>query len=108
MNRINIDGRAFTGRSVRIANGMVWIDGVQQDGALSGVVEIRVIEGTIGELTTDASVSCGVVTGNIQAGGIVSCGDVGGSATAGGSMSCRDVRGGVTAGGSVNMRGLVP
>lgn len=101
MSTITIDGRSFPGaRSVSIINGRVTIDGVPQDGTLSGVVEIRV-EGVLGELKTDASVSCGQVTGSVSAGGSVRCEGVGGGVNAGGSVNCGDVRGMVVAGGSV-------
>jgi hypothetical protein len=101
MPTITIDGRTFSGRSVSIINGRLTIDGVVQDGSLSGVVEIKVTEGVLGELRTDASVSCGAVTGNVSAGGSVNCDGVGGSVTAGGSVNCGTVRGSVSAGGSV-------
>lgn len=52
-----------TGHSISVIKGQVFIDGIPQDGLLSGVVEIRVLEGSIGELQTDASVTCGAVTG---------------------------------------------
>lgn len=101
MARIVIDGRSFSGRSVSIINGRVTIDGVSQDGALSGVVEIRIVEGVLGELRTDAAVSCGRVEGNVSAGGSVNCDDVGGNVSAGGSANCGNIRGSVNAGGSV-------
>lgn len=47
------------------------------------------------------SVSCGDITGNVQAGGSVNCDSVGGSVTAGGSVNCDNVTGSVTATGSV-------
>lgn len=101
MATISIDGQIFSGNSVSVINGRVIIDGVSQDGALSGVVEIKVTEGVLGSLTTDASVSCDQVTGNISAGGSVHCGWVGGSVSAGGSVNCDAVGGFVSAGGSV-------
>jgi hypothetical protein len=48
MATVRIDGRTFSGRSVSIINGRVTIDGVAQDGSLSGVVEIKVTEGVLG------------------------------------------------------------
>ena len=102
MNRISINGRTFTGaHSVSIVNGVVTIDGKREDGAVSGVVEVRVLEGTLGDLRTDAAVACGEVRGNVHAGGSVNCDGVGGSVNAGGSVNCGAVRGSVTAGGSV-------
>ena len=103
MNRVTINGITYTGAgSISVINGVVTIDGKRQDGTVSGVVEIRVLEGTISELTTDASVSCGDVTGNVRAGGSANCRRVGGSVNAGGSVNCDAVGGSVTAGGSVN------
>jgi hypothetical protein len=102
MATVVIDGVTFTaGRSISITNGRVVIDGKVQDGMLHGVVEIKITEGVLGELRTDASVSCGTITGNVDAGGSVNCDDVGGSVRAGGSVNCDDVGGSVSAGGSV-------
>lgn len=102
MNRITINGVTYTGAgSISVVNGVVTIDGVRQDGTVSGVVEIRVLEGVLGELRTDASVNCGEVAGNVSAGGSVNCNGVGGSVRAGGSVNCDAVRGSVSAGGSV-------
>jgi hypothetical protein len=104
MARIVINGREFTGSSVSVHNNRVIIDGKVQDDELSGVVEIRVIEGIIDRLETDASVTCGEVRGGVNAGGSVHCGNVTGSVTAGGSVKCDKIGGSVIAGGSVKMR----
>jgi hypothetical protein len=101
MATIIIDGTTFSGNSVRIINGRVTIDGVVQDTKSSGVVEIRVTEGVLGELKCDSAVFCGEVRGNVRAGGSVNCNNVGGSVNAGGSVNCDNVGGGVNAGGSV-------
>lgn len=102
MNRVIINGVVYEGAgSISVRNGVVTIDGVRQDGKVSGVVEIRVLEGVIRELETDASVTCGEVRGNIHAGGSVSADSVGGSINAGGSVSCDRVGGSINAGGSV-------
>ena len=103
MAKINIDGRDFVGRSISIINGKVKVDGVEQDGSLHGVVEIRILEGKLEQLTTDASVNCGDVLGSVEAGGSVNCGNVGSSVDAGGSVNCGKVSGSVDAGGSVRM-----
>lgn len=47
------------------------------------------------------SVSCGDITGNVQAGGSVNCDSVGGSVTAGGSVNCDDISGDIKTSGSV-------
>jgi hypothetical protein len=101
MATIVIGGMTYSGSSVRIFNGQVTIDGVVQGAKVTGVVEIKVTEGVLGELACDAAVSCSEVQGSVSAGGSVSCGKVGGSVNAGGSVTCGDVGGGVRAGGSV-------
>lgn len=99
---INISGRSFSGKNVSIINGVVTVDGVRQDMKLdNGPTEIRILEGALVNLTTDASVNCNEVKGNVQAGGSVQCDNVGGSVNAGGSVQCDDVGGSVNAGGSV-------
>lgn len=105
MGTITINGRTFRGNNVSIVGGRVTIDGVAQEGEqLSGVVEVRVTEGTIGHLTSDASVTCGEVRGNVTAGGSVQCDGVGGSINAGGSVQCGAVGGPVNVGGSIRHR----
>ena len=101
MGKFVIDGREFSGNNVSIINGQVIIDGVVQDDTLSGKVRIEVV-GRLNHLTTDATVTCQTVEGDIKAGGSVNCSDVGGSITANGSVNCDSVRGSVSAGGSVN------
>jgi hypothetical protein len=104
MGTININGVVYEGNNVSIVNGVVKIDGVIQTGEHleKKIAEIRVIDGTIGALRTDASVYCQDVTGNIDAGGSVTVqGSVGGEIDAGGSIKCGDVTGNVDAGGSV-------
>lgn len=103
MAKFTIDGREFSGRNISIINGRVTIDGVLQEGSLTGTVEIRVVEGTVENLQSDSSISCGNVEGNVDAGGSVQCGNVGGSVDAGGSVQCGSVNGDVDAGGSIRM-----
>lgn len=104
MNTISVNGRTFSnlsGNNIEIRNGVVKIDGVVQENIdAKGVMEIRVV-GTLTNLTTDASVNCNAVTGNVSAGGSVNCDDIGGNVSAGGSVNCDDVGGNVVAGGSV-------
>lgn len=104
MGKVTINGVQFEGNNVTIINGKITIDGVSGvvgSSALCGVVEIRITEGTIGSLTTDASVTCGLVSGDVSAGGSVKCDSVGGSVNAGGSVRCEKVGGSINAGGSV-------
>ena len=97
---IKVNGKTYVGNNVTVVNGVVTVDGVQQDGKLSGVVEIRVVEGILGSLSSDAAVSCGRVHGNVVAGGSVQSGDIGGSVDCNGSATCGDVGGSVKCGGS--------
>ncbi len=101
MARIVIDGVEFVGNSVDIKNNRISIDGTPQDGLLSGVVEVRVIEGELGSLRSDAAVTCGQVHGDVSAGGSITCQNVGGNVHAGGSVRAGAVTGSITAGGSV-------
>jgi hypothetical protein len=101
MSIFDISGRQFSGKNITIRNGVVTIDGIRQDGTVSGLVEIRVLEGVIENLTTDASVHCGEVTGNVRAEMSVTCGDVGGDVRSGMSVTCGDVTGSVDAGMSI-------
>lgn len=102
MGTIRINGNTYQGNNVSIINGVVKIDGVIQEGTVTGVVEVRILDGTIENLTTDASVTCQAVSGNVRAGGSVTCTSVGGDADAGGSIKCGDVGRNVDAGGSVH------
>ena len=101
---ITIDGRTFSGNNVTIRNGIVTIDGVRQDGSVNGVVEVRVAEGSLVSLETDASVTCGSVGGNVSAGGSVRAHNIAGAVSAGGSVSASGRLGGsISAGGSVRI-----
>lgn len=99
---ITINGKTYHGNNVSIIGGRVIIDGVEQKGdPLSGRVEVVVVSGMIENLRTDASVQCGAVGGNVDAGGSVDCDEVRGNVTAGGSVNCNDVGKSISAGGSV-------
>jgi len=104
MNRIIINGVEIVSSSgnVDIVGGRVVIDGVTQSVDISSGAEIRVTEGSINNLTTDRSVRCLNVGGNVEAGGSVNCDRITGSVRAGGSVNCDDIGGDVRAGGSVN------
>lgn len=105
MAKFSLDGRDFVGRNITIRNGRVTIDGVTVEGALQGVVELRITEGAIENVHTDAEVHCGDVTGNVKAGMSVTCGNVGGTVDAGMSVTCQDVHGNIDAGMGVTYRG---
>lgn len=101
MGTVTINGVTYTGNNICIRGNHVTIDGVTQTDKLSGVVEVRVIEGTINKLESDASISCGDVAGSVSAGGSVQCDAVGGNVSAGGSVQCDDIGGNCVAGGSI-------
>jgi cytoskeletal protein CcmA (bactofilin family) len=126
--KFTINGTTFSGdvASVAIINGRVFVDGKEVDPEgkpLSGVVEVRILEGTIQNLKSDASITVekgdvlgnvdarmsvtvhGNVHGNVDAGQSITIrGNVGGDVDAGQSVSCGDVKGNVDAGMSVKRR----
>jgi hypothetical protein len=126
--KFTINGRTFSGngQSVSIVNGRVFVDGkeVNLEGeALSGVVEVRILEGTIQNLKSDSSITVekgdvlgnvdarmsviihGNVQGNVGAGQSATIrGNVGGDVDAGQSVTCGDVEGSVKAGMTVTCR----
>lgn len=104
MAKITIGGVSFEGNNITIRNGRVIVDGIVADGTVNGVVEIRILEGVLNNLETDASVTCGQVNGSVSAGGSVHCENVGGGVQAGGSVSANGRLGGtIQAGGSVRI-----
>jgi hypothetical protein len=100
---IIINGRSYSGSSVSIINGRVTIDGKPQEEAVSGVVEVRITEGSPVSVQSDATVRCLDVAGDVHAGMEVHCGSVGGNVRAGMGITCGDVSGDVTAGMGVSM-----
>jgi len=101
MAKVTINGKTYTGNNISITNGRVAIDGVFQDDSVSGVVEVRILEGILNTIITDTSVTCGDVQGDVTAYGSVKCRNVGGNVDAGGSVVCGNVSGKLDAGGSV-------
>lgn len=102
MAHIVINGQHYSGDRVEVRGNVVLIDG-QAAETVKGVkiLEVRVVEGVLGNLVADGSVTCWNVRGNVTAGSHVNCDDVGGHVSAGGSVNCDDVGGNVLAGGSV-------
>lgn len=99
---ITINGKTYQGNSVSVVNNVVYVDGKRVDDKELPKTILQIdVQGTLGELKTDASVNCGNVTGSVEAGGSVNCDSVGGNVNAGGSVNCDTVRGSVNAGGSV-------
>ena len=106
MNRITINGQVFeTDGSVQIVvnNGTITVGGKVVASGLNGVV-MWMRAGPLATLRSDASVTCGDVHGDVDAGGSVQSTSVKGSVSAGGSVNCGSVGGNVKAGGSVNHR----
>ena len=105
MASIKIGGIALTGNDISIINNKIYIDGklVEDDSivAKNGILEVKITEGVVENLSADGSVSAGSVKGNINAGGSINCDCVGGSVNAGGSVRCGRVGGNVQAGGSI-------
>jgi hypothetical protein len=104
MATINIGGVKVTGNNISIVNNKVYIDGNLMEGdpaVAGGILEVRILEGTVEHVSADGSVTAGSIKGNVSAGGSVTCDCVGGSLTAGGSVKCGRVGGSISAGGSV-------
>lgn len=100
MNTVTINGKTYSSNgNITVTNGKVVLDGVAVDTA-ENVLRMEVT-GTLNNLTTDMSVSCASVNGNVEAGGSVNCDNVGGSVAAGGSVNADSIGGSVSAGGSV-------
>lgn len=93
---VTIDGRTFTGSTITISDDRVFVDGVQQDGSLSGQITVTVdgnadsvetasgkvvISGSAGRVKTmSGDVECGAVTGDVGTmSGDVTCGPVSGN-----------------------------
>ena len=105
MSVITINDKTIevTGSHISISNGVVKVDGVTVESGLQGVVEVK-WEGPIAILSTDASVTCGDVGGNVTAGGSVHSGNIQGSVNAGGSIHAGDISGNASAGGSIKCK----
>lgn len=105
MSTMRINGKTYNipnGKSISMINGSVYVDGKLLTDApdLSGVLEIK-WDGELASLTTDLSVSCDNVSGDVHAGQHVTCGRVEGSVNANGHVTCGRVVGDVKAGGHV-------
>ncbi len=94
-----IDGRSFAGNNICISNGVVTIDGVVQDGELSGDINVTVngnvdvLENQVGTITAhnvgeatagSGDINCNNVSGSVSTGsGDIRCGSVGGNVRTG-------------------------
>lgn len=106
MISMTVNGKTInvpSGRSVSVINGVVIVDGVRYGEQDFGkdILEIKVTEGTIENLTSDRSITCLNVSGNIIAKGSVTCGNIGGNVDSTGSVTCDRINGSVRANGSV-------
>lgn len=104
MATFTLNGRTFTGASVCVRDNEIWVDGNLVEAGPSNtqrVLEVRVLEGRINDLSADGYITCGAVEGDVSAGGYVTCGAVGGDVSAGGYVRCGTVGGDVSAGGYI-------
>ncbi len=93
---VTIDGKTFTGSSIRINGNKVTVDGVEQSGELVGDIQVTVngncesvensngnveVKGTVGTVrTSNGKITCGNVGGDvISSNGTITCGTVSGS-----------------------------
>jgi len=90
-----VDGREFRGSNISITNGKVTVDGVVQDGDLTGPINVTIhgdvqsLENNSGNVTAQnvgeisagsGDIKCGNVSGSVRTGsGDIECGNVGGS-----------------------------
>lgn len=105
--RITINGKthvvAGNAASVSIVNGAIMVNGNALEPDLAGIVEVK-WEGPLAMVTSDASVTCGDVHGDVRAAGSVHANDVKGNVNAGGGVKCGTVGGDINAVGSVSCR----
>lgn len=98
--RIDVSGSV----SVVINNGKVMINGAEVPTRPdNGIVELRIAEGTVARIQSDASVRVdGPVHGPVAAGGnVATVGDIIGDVSAGGNITAQKVLGRLSAGGNI-------
>lgn len=95
---VTIDGRTYTGRTVSIQGDRVFVDGVEQDGTLSGAITVTVNGNTESVETASGKVVISGSAGRIKTmSGDVECGDVSGDVgTMSGDVTCAKVGGNVS------------
>lgn len=99
---VNINGKTYKGGNISVQDGVVYVDGVRQDGLEDKKIEI-VVKCGVDTISSDESINIrGNVNGAVLAKGSVSCDDIEGDVSAGGSVNCDDIGGNVTAGGSIS------
>lgn len=100
-NQIEVDG---VGVNISVNDDTVSINGKKYEGKFENKNIKLIIEGGVANITSDRSVDCGEVKGNVDCGGSVNAGGIGGDITCGGSVNCGKVGGSISAGGSVISR----
>lgn len=103
---ITINGKTYrSGKSISVIGNKVIIDGVvvEEGDDVKAALTIRIEGDDPVEVTSDRTINCGNVNGDVNAGGSVNCDSVVGSVHAGGSVNCNSVGGNVYARGSVNL-----
>jgi len=103
MGILTINGKTYTGNSIRISGNEVWIDGRKADSQpepINGVLTVN-INRSIESLYTDFNVNMTGSVGNVDSSGNVNCGNVAGNVKSQGNVICGNVSGNVLAGGNV-------
>lgn len=108
---ISINGTVFSGRSIKVTNGRVIVDG--KDVTPGSATEIQIqVSGDLAELDVDFASSIEVkgAVGKIRSGsGDITCGNItGGAQTGSGDIDCESILGDVQTGsGDVNVMGNI-
>ncbi len=103
MSSFTINGKNYTGNSIRILGNEVWVDGRKVDPQPepeNGILRVD-FTGHCQSLVSDAPVTVTGNVGDVRSGGSVHCGNVERDVHAGGNVNCGDVLGHVSAGGNV-------
>jgi len=96
---VRINGKTYSGSSVEIVGGRVRVDGVDQDGVLSGPTVNVTVNGSPASVQTDSGdITVNGTAGTVSAtSGDVKCGNVqGGVSTTSGDVLCRSIGGSVS------------
>lgn len=105
MSNFTINGRTYSGNSIRVLGNEVWVDDRKvspQPEPENGILRID-FHGTIESLVTDASIKVDGTVGTIRTTGNVQCGNVERDVQAGGNVQCGNVLGNISAGGTLVM-----
>ena len=96
-NNISIDGKMFSGKCVTIVGNKVTVDGVEQEGELTGDVNITVdgdvysIENSSGVVKANKANTIKTMSGDVE------CGDVSGMVkTMSGDITSKSIQGGAS------------